>query len=117
MHPTWAGDLFHPRYHIMRWMKLEPIIQSEVSQKDKDHLELLWCHVLGGSDGKDSACNARDLSLILGLGRSLEKIMATHFSILAWIITWYRSLAGYSLWGSQKLDMTDQRTHTHGVVT
>ena len=21
----------------MRWMKLEPIIQSEVSQKDKDH--------------------------------------------------------------------------------
>ena len=22
---------------LMRWMKLEPIIQSEVSQKDKDH--------------------------------------------------------------------------------
>ena len=22
---------------LMRWMKLEPVIQSEVSQKDKDH--------------------------------------------------------------------------------
>ena len=22
---------------LMRWMKLEPIIQSEVSQKDKEH--------------------------------------------------------------------------------
>ena len=26
---------------LMRWMKLEPIIQSEVSQKDKDHYTIL----------------------------------------------------------------------------
>ena len=26
---------------LMRWMKLEPIIQSEVSQKDKDHYSIL----------------------------------------------------------------------------
>ena len=25
----------------MRWMKLEPIIQSEVSQKDEDHYSIL----------------------------------------------------------------------------
>ena len=25
----------------MRWMKLEPIIQSEVSQKDKEHYSIL----------------------------------------------------------------------------
>ena len=25
----------------MRWMKLQPIIQSEVSQKDKDHYSIL----------------------------------------------------------------------------
>ena len=25
----------------IRWMKLEPIIQSEVSQKDKDHYSIL----------------------------------------------------------------------------
>ena len=31
---------------LMRWMKLEPIIQSEVSQKDKDHYSIL-IHVYG----------------------------------------------------------------------
>ena len=42
----------------------------------------------GGSEGKDSACNAGDLGLIPGLGRSLEKEMATHSNILAWEIPW-----------------------------
>ena len=31
---------------LMRWMKLEPIIQSEVSQKDKDHYSVLT-HIYG----------------------------------------------------------------------
>ena len=31
---------------LMRWMKLEPIIQSEVSQKDKDHYSMLT-HIYG----------------------------------------------------------------------
>ena len=31
---------------LMRWMKLEPIIQSEVSQKDKDHYNIL-IHIYG----------------------------------------------------------------------
>ena len=31
---------------IMRWMKLEPIIQSEVSQKDKDQYSILT-HIYG----------------------------------------------------------------------
>ena len=38
---------------------------------------------LGGSDGKESACNAGDPGLILGLGRSLEKGMAIHSNPLA----------------------------------
>ena len=37
-----------------------------------------------GSAGKESACSAGDLGLIPGVGRSLEKGMATHSSILAW---------------------------------
>ena len=38
----------------MRWMKLEPIIQSEVSQKDKDHYSILT-HIYGiYNDGNDS---------------------------------------------------------------
>ena len=31
---------------LMRWMKLEPIIQSEVSQKDKDQYSILT-HIYG----------------------------------------------------------------------
>ena len=39
----------------------------------------------GGSDGKESTCNARDLPL--GQEDPLEKGGVTHFSILAWEIT------------------------------
>ena len=42
----------------------------------------------GGSDGKESTCNAGDLDSILGLGRPLEKGTATRSSILAWEISW-----------------------------
>ena len=38
--------------------------------------------LLGGSDGKESACNAGDL----GWEDPLEEGMATHSSILAWRI-------------------------------
>ena len=40
------------------------------------------------SDGKASAYNAGDMGSIPGSGRSLEKEMATHSSILAWRIPW-----------------------------
>ena len=39
---------------LMRWMKLEPIIQSEVSQKDKDQYSVLM-HIYGIlKDGNDN---------------------------------------------------------------
>ena len=41
-----------------------------------------------GSAGKKSACSVRDLGLIPGLRKFLEKGKATHFSILAWRIPW-----------------------------
>ena len=38
----------------MRWMKLEPIIQSDVSQKDKDQYSILT-HIYGiYKDGNDN---------------------------------------------------------------
>ena len=51
----------------------------------------------GGSDGKESTCNAGDLSSILGLERSLEKGMETplQYSCLA-NPHGQRSLVGYS---------------------
>ena len=88
MHPTSAGDLFHPWWYtcfnailsdewirnlwyiytmeyysaikknsfesvLMIWMKLEPIIQSEVNQKDKDQYMILTYRgpALAGSRG------------------------------------------------------------------
>ena len=56
---------------LMMWMNLEPIIQSEGSQKEKDKYCILthMCFPCG-SIGKESACNARDLGSIPGLGRS-----------------------------------------------
>ena len=52
--------------------------------------ELIWTFLLfpGGSEVKASACNEGDLGSIPGLGRPLEKEMATHSSILAWRIPW-----------------------------
>ena len=42
----------------------------------------------GGSDGKESACNAGDVGLILSQENPLEEEMATHSTILAWRIPW-----------------------------
>ena len=52
------------------------------------YLLLLYyvCYLPCGSAGKESTCNAGDLGLILGLGRSPGEGMATHSSILAWRI-------------------------------
>ena len=42
-----------------------------------------------GSDGKESAQNAGDLSLILGLEDPLEKEMTTYSSILPGLFKWH----------------------------
>ena len=63
----------------------------------------------GGSDHKESACNAGDQVQSLGWKDPLEKGMATYSSILAWRITW-RSLAGYSPRSCKESDMTEQLT-------
>ena len=54
-------------------------------------------------NGKESACNAGDLGLMPGLGRSLEKGMATHSSILAWRIPWTAEPGGLQSMGSQRV--------------
>ena len=46
-----------------------------------------------GSADKESACNARDLDLIHGLGRSLEKGKFTYSSLLVWRIPWIHGVA------------------------
>ena len=62
----------------------------------------------GGSDGKESACNVRDLDLILGLGRSPG---GGHGNPLQYSYLenphGQKSLAGCSPWGHKQLDKTE----------
>ena len=57
----------------------------------------------GGSDGKESACNAGDLGS-LGWEDPLKKETATHSNILAWEIPWTEEPGGaiHSM-GSQRV--------------
>ena len=57
----------------------------------------------GGSVSKESVCRAGNLGSIIGLGRSLEKGMATHFSILAWRIPWTEEPGGLQSMGSKRV--------------
>ena len=67
------------------WTGRPGVLRSMGSQRvghDSD-----WTQ-LNGSDGEESVSNTGDLALIPGLGRFLEKGIATHSSVLAWRIAW-----------------------------
>ena len=51
---------------------------------------------------KESTCSAGDVGSIPGSGKSLEKEMATHSSILAWEIPWTKEPGGLWSIGLQK---------------
>ena len=69
----------------------------------------------GGSNGKESACNAGDQGLIPGSGRSLKKGMATHFSILAWRNPWTEEPGGLPPTGATK-SRTRLTEHTDSML-
>ena len=58
--------------------------------------------VPSGSDGKESACNGGDPSLIFRLGRNLKKGIATHSSIFVWRIPWIEEPGRLQSTGSQR---------------
>ena len=82
-----------------------------------DWTELIWTDVRkgspGGSDGKETTCNAGDLGLIPGWGRSSG---GRHDNPLQYSCLenphGQGSPAGYSPWGRKELDMTE-RLSTH----
>ena len=67
----------------------------------------------GCSDGKESTCNAGDLSSIPGSGRyPLEKGLATQSNILPWRIPWTEEPGRlYSSWGRKESDTTEKHSH------
>ena len=78
----------------MRWMKLEPIIQSEVSQKEKHQYSILthiWTSLVAQMV-KRLPTMWETWVRTLGQEDPLEKEMATHSSTLAWKIQWTEEL-------------------------
>ena len=58
----------------------------------------------GGSDGKESTCNAGNLGSIPGLGRSPGKGKSYPLKVFwAWRIPW-------AIWGRKESDMTERPT-------
>ena len=57
----------------------------------------------GGSDSKESACNAGEQGLIPGLERSPGEKIATHSSILAWKISGMEEPGGLQFIGLQRV--------------
>ena len=94
---------------------------SEVKMKEEAVIFILFYFFLlfgyiilgftGGSACKESVCNAGDLGLIPGLGRSPG---VGHGNPLQYSCLenphGQRSLAGYSSWGCKELDTTEQLT-------
>ena len=56
-----------------------------------------------------NAGDVRDVGSIPGLGKPLEKGMAIHSSILAWLIPWTEELGGLQPMGLQR-DRTTEAT-------
>ena len=83
-----------------------------VLETNKEMLKLILASVMGfpgGSDNKESTCNARDLGSILGLGRSPGRGHGNplQYSCLG-NLHGQRSLAGYSPPGHKESDTTER---------
>ena len=69
-----------------------------------------------GSQGKESSCNAGHLGSIPGLGRSMEKGMATDSSIHAWIISTDRGPWSATVHGAEESDTTKRLSTVSTVL-
>ena len=109
-----------PLAHHQKLSELDVPVWRQKSSKGLT-LQCLWLwsqlHRLdqsfpGDWDSKESACNAGDLCSIPGSGKSLEREMATHSSMLVWRIPWTEEPGRlYSPWGRKESDRTERLTH------
>ena len=76
-------------HNIHQWMDEQNAVSIYLSIYPHNEMGLFWW-----LDGKESACNAGEPGSIPVLGRSPEKEMATHSSILAWRIPWTEEPGG-----------------------
>ena len=91
---------------LMRWVKLEPISQSEVSQKEKEKYHTLM-DIYGASLVAQRVKNLPTMwetqVQFLGWEDPLEKETATHSSTLAGKIPWTEKSGRLQSMGSQRV--------------
>ena len=98
--PWWCpeSDHFsHPNpghFHFLSWLVQEPLASLKLYFNTGIKVK---------SAVKNLPANARDMGSIPGLGRSLEKEMAVHSSILAWEIRWTEDPGRLQSIGSQRV--------------
>ena len=103
-----------------RYLILLSVIYDVRTKLDalKKHFKTIYLTLMGfpgDSLGKESSCNpgdAGDMGSIPGLGRSLEKEMATHSSILAWRISWTEEPGGLQSMVSQRVEHDWSNKHS-----
>ena len=64
---------------------------------------------------QESTCNAGDVGLIPGSGRSPEEGMATHSSILVWRIPWTEGPGRLQSTGVHRVGDDLATKHSHGI--
>ena len=87
-------------YFFLTLLSFKTIINQK---KKREWIDVYLLGFPGGSEVKVSAWNAGDTRSIPGLGRSLEKEMVTHSSILAWRIPWTEEPGRLQSMGSQRV--------------
>ena len=106
---------------VAQWVKNLPAMQKTpvqfLSRDDpwkRDRLPtLVFLGFPGGSDSKESTCNAGVLGSIPGLGRSPGGGHGNPHSILAWRSPWTEEPGGLQSMGLQRVRHNRVAKHTH----
>ena len=85
------------------WVSCMPSSRESSQPRDQTGVSRIASVFPGGSEVKASTCNAGGLGSSLGQEDPLEKEMATHSGILAWIIPWTEEPSGLESTGSQRV--------------
>ena len=102
--PTPTLSFVPPSYkNLCYYIKSTWIIQASLPSSKYLIQNSLSRDFPGGSDSKESPCNAGDLGSILSQEDPLEEGMATHSSILAWRIPWTEESGGLQSMGLQRV--------------
>ena len=89
--------------HCFNYLIFETVCQVVFIDFINLAIHRLYSGFPGGSDGKEYDYNVRDSCSVPGSGRSLEKGMAAHSSILAWRIPWTEEPGRLQSMGSQRV--------------